>query len=176
MYILGLFPDKPELWTQTAVARDYWESQNQAVKLAELMQLSKITSVSQESVRVGNQDVPCNVLQIEPDPAKLWSIIISQPGIQLPSSAPSGVAFNRIIKYSELKTWTSQTSGFPLKAVIQMNIVVGPAEVSTLTSDVSMAVNIEMWFSDYNQATPITLPEEAKEATDLNIQKATPKP
>ena len=58
-------------------------------------------------------------------------------------------------------------------ALSQMNlsIQIGPALVPALTNDVAMDVSLNMLFHDYNQAVSIVLPDEAKTATDLNLQQ-----
>jgi hypothetical protein len=171
MYVQGLFPDKPEMWSKTNITQDYWEMQNQARQLVELLQLSDIEVLSRENVISGDLNIPCDVLKVTPDLEKLWGILVDQPGMPLPPSAPPNVAFSQIVKNSEIKVWVDQTGGFPVKATLNVGIVVSPAELPTLTSAVSMDVNLNMEFSDYNRPISIELPEEAKNAPDLNLQK-----
>ncbi len=101
-----------------------------------------------------------------------WSLIAGQPGVQLPSDAPPGVAFSQFIKNAEMKLWVAQASGFPIRAELKMSIQIGPSQVSALTNDVSMDVSVNMLFRDYNKAVSIDLPEEAKNAADLKLEQA----
>jgi hypothetical protein len=94
----------------------------------------------------------------------------SQPGIQLPSGAPPGVEFSQIIPSSDVKVWLAQSGGYPLKAEITLNVFVTPAQVSSLTTNLTMAAGLSMSFHDYNQPVTIELPQEAQAAGELNLK------
>jgi hypothetical protein len=172
MYIQGLFPDQPQMWTKTPAPDNYWKLLNQAGQLAALLQGQNATILTPEKVHSGNLDILCDVLQVTPDLKTLWSLMTIQPGIQLPKDAPPGVAFSQFIKKAQMKLWIAQDSGFPIKSELSMSFQIGPAQVQALKNDISMDIIINMLYYDYNKAITIDLPDEAKNATDLKLEKA----
>jgi hypothetical protein len=166
MYIQGVFPDDPQMWSKTALTDTAWQLQNQAQQLVSLLQSQNVTVLTPEIVHSGDLDIPCDVLQVTPDLKGLWALLVGQPGIQLPSAAPSGVGFDQIIKSSAVKLWVAQSNGVPIQATINVSIQVDPTQVPSLKSTVSMDISLSMQFSAYNRPVTINLPAEAS-ATDV---------
>lgn len=166
MYVQGLFPDNPQMWSKTALTETAWQLQDQAQQLVELLQPQNVTVLAPETLHSGNLDIPCDVLQVAPDLKGLWGLLVNQPGIQLPSQAPPGVAYSQIVKSSEMKLWLAQSNGAPVQAILKVSIQVDPTQVPSLTSAISMDINLNMLFYDYNQPVTINLPAEAT-ATDV---------
>jgi len=84
MYIQGLFPNEPQMWIKTALTESIWQVQDQARQMVELLQPQNVTVLAPESIRKGDMDISCDVLQVSPDLKKLWGLMAGQPGIQLP--------------------------------------------------------------------------------------------
>ena len=171
VYIQGLFPDQPQQWAKTSVSEDYWRLQDQAKQLNGLLRLTSSAVLAPETVHSGSLNIPCDVVQVDPDPDKLWALLLQQPGIetlQLPLQSPPGIAFSQIIKNAKMKLWVAQASGFPVKAELTMSMQIGPAVLASLTNDVSMDVSISMLFYDHNQRIPIELPKAAQDAPELS--------
>ncbi|HEX7474384.1 MAG TPA: hypothetical protein VF318_00320, partial [Dehalococcoidales bacterium] len=169
LYIQGLFPDNPQTWTKTAATAGFWQAQNQARVLVELLQKSQITKQTRETLTTTGGSVLCDVLEVTPDLASLWNMLGTQPGIQLPSGAPPGVEFSQIIPASDVKVWLAHSGGYPVMAKLTMSMFVTPAQVSSLTTNLTMDIGLNMSFHDYNLPVTIELPPEARDAGDLNL-------
>jgi hypothetical protein len=166
VYIQGIFQDNPQMWGKTALTDTVWQLQNQARQTVDLLQPQNVTVLAPETLHIGDLDVPCDVLQVTPDPKELWSLLVGQPGIQLPSEAPPGIAFDQIVKSSDMKLWLAQSDGVPIQATIGVSIQVDPTQVTSLTSTVSIDISLRTQFYDYNTPVRINLPAEAA-ATDV---------
>jgi hypothetical protein len=166
LFVQGLFPDSPTNWSRTALTDEIWQAQNQVGQLIGLLQPSYITLLNPEMVHSGDLDVACDVLQVTPDLKALWAVLIGLPSIQLPSEAPKGITYDQIIKSFEMKLWTAQSTGLPVKTLISVNIQVDPSQVPSLSGTVTQDINLGMQFYDYNKPAVINVPSEAL-ATDV---------
>lgn len=163
LYIKGLFPDEPQQWVKTSVPENYWQIQNQAKQLTELLKLSEVAVLPPETTR--DLDVPSHVLQVAPKLEGFWELVAQQPGIGLPPQPPPGVALSQIVRSRELKLWLAQTTGLPLKVEMRMKVQMGP--VAQPSGERSMDIVVTMLFYDYNQPVSIELPAEAEGAEEL---------
>jgi hypothetical protein len=161
LYIQGLFPTDPELWSKTALTDNVWELQNQARQVMGLVQAQNTTILTPETITLEDQAIPCSVFQVNLGLEALWLFLVNQPGIRIPSSAPDGVAYGDILKHSEMKLWISQKDNLPVQAAIQANIQVDPSQVPSYTAPVTLDITLDMKFSAYNQPVTIDLPAAA---------------
>jgi hypothetical protein len=172
IYIQGLFPRQPQMWTKTPAGENYWQVQNQAAQVMKLLPESPPVSWSGETIKVGNADIPCNFTQVTPDLPRLWTLMASQPGLQLPANAPPGVPFSQFVKNAQMKLWVAQAGDLPVSAELKMSIQIDPEQVPTLTENFKQDISMSLQFHDYNQPLSIELPAEARNAVELALQKS----
>jgi hypothetical protein len=170
IYMQGLFPSKPQLWNKTAISDEVWQMQDQAQDLLRILKLTPVQVLPAETVVSGNNNLPCNVLQVSPSLAEFWTLIANQPGIEIPTNAPAGVSYSQFVKTADMKLWLAQTTNLPVKAELVMNFVIGPALAPSLTNTISMDIHIVMLFSEYDKALAIQLPPEAQSAEELKLK------
>jgi hypothetical protein len=170
MYIKGFSPDQPQVWSKTALTESIWQTQNQAKLLVQLMRPQNITVLAPETLDNGEGARICNVVKIEPDLKEFWSLIVNQPGVQLPSGPPQGLTLEQITRTASLQLWLDQASILPLKAELAIKILVSPENYPTYKETLSSSVNVSLIFSEYNQAFNIELPSEAKAASELSLK------
>jgi hypothetical protein len=173
LYISGLFPDEPTLWGKTAATDAYWQKQNQAERLAELLNVPQVAILSPEIIQSGNVSVACDVLRVTPNLESFWALVLLQPGIGglgLPPQPPTGVGWDQMIKNASMTLWVSQTNGVPIRADLSISMEIGPTQVPTFTTDLALDMTASMLFHDYGQTFSIALPQGAKDAIELNLQ------
>lgn len=176
IYVQGLFPDQPEKWSRTALNENTWQLQNQLKHLVDLLYPSGVKLLDPETVRRGDQEIACFVLQADPDLKELWNLVMGQPGVQLPSEPPAGYTYTDIVKSYGMKVWISQSTGLPVKADISMSVQVDPSQVASLSGTVSLGINISMSFYDFNQPVTFTVPPEAlaEDVPDMKDMQSNP--
>jgi hypothetical protein len=173
LYVRGLFPEEPELWSKTPVPQTYIPSQDQARQVINLLLFSPMTLGSRDTVLSGNQSVLCDVLQGTPDLKTFWALLVGQPGMELPSGSPRGVEYSQFIKEANVKVWLSADTGLPIAADLAIRTLVGPSIMPSLPRDISNLISVRMQFYNYNKAPAIELPEEARNAQDLRLEQET---
>jgi len=168
LYIRGLFPDQMNTWSKTPATTEYWQLQNQAQLVVDMMNASKCSVSGEEVLSNGEKQA---IIEIQPDLSSLWDIILAQPGIQLPEQAPAGFVFEDILTVTSTNMWINQMTGLPAKFTSNIELNVGPSQVPSLTSEISMSIQLMMSFYEYNANTSIELPEEARSAVELDLKK-----
>jgi len=167
LYIQGMFPQEPQTWKKTTVPALYWETQNLAFKLQEMVKGREIKVLPPENV----DDKLCDVITTTPELEQFWAFMSAQPGVQIPNQPPSGVSFNQIVKTAEIKIWSDRSSGLPLKATLYMAFKITSDMVYNASGDISMSIDEIATFRDYDQGVSIVVPEEALNASELNLQQ-----
>jgi hypothetical protein len=176
LYMQGIFPDDPDIWGKVSPPQTYLDTLDQARKLLDLMQSSELTALSPETATSGDVLVACNVLTVNPDLKKLWPLLVDQPGVRLPPGEPQ-VAYDRFIKKANVKIWLSQDTGVPVNANFDIGLAFDSSIWPSITGTITYHLTIQMSFFNYNQQPMIELPDEAKNAANLdNVQSpaATP--
>jgi hypothetical protein len=164
VYIQGLFPDEPLIWTKTGLTDPIWQMQNLTAQILDLIDADNATVLNPEIIRINDLETPCDVLKINPDLNKLWEFLEMQPGTGLPSTLPEGVSYQQVVKNCDISLWISRSSRLPVQSVIKVNI-------TSPTSTTTMDVNLKLEFYDFNKPVFIQVTPEALAAKELNLQK-----
>jgi hypothetical protein len=173
MYIQGLFPEDPEVWSQTPITEAAWLAQNQAVQLLQVIELSKSFKLTSEYYQTGEALIPCTVLEGAPSLSEFWVLMANQPGVKIPSAAPAGTTLDQFVKTANLKLWLDQTRDLPLKAELTLDFTLNHELLPSLSSDTRLVVEISQLFFDYDKALDIQVPIEAFSSTELDLQPYT---
>ena len=142
------------MWMKNETTDDIWDKQNYANQQADLMKSAKVELLDSEEV----DGVDCYVLKVTPDVEKMFEMASQVGGT---STMPDDMLENisDTIKSMELKQWIAKDSYLITKTVMGMQ---------TESEGTSMDMNMTMKMYDYNKPMDIVLPEEAKDAMDMN--------
>jgi hypothetical protein len=161
-------PMSGEQWTKTKVEGNEI-SQDQ---LAQLLQLMKSTIQTTLTGTEKVNGIDCYVLQISPNMTELWQWMMSQQGSNLAGDVDlSQFDISKLIKSYELKYWISKTDFNLIKAKADMNMDIDPAAVGASVDDfesMTMLIDLDMTFSDYNKVVDIQLPADAVNAEETS--------
>ena len=168
MYTKMTIPMAGEQWTKTKVEGNEI-SQDQ---LAQLLQLMKSTIQTTLTGTEKVNGIDCYVLQITPNMTELWQWMMSQQGSNLAGNVDlSQFDISKLIKSYELKYWISKTNFNLIKAKADMSMDVDPAALGASVDDferMTMLIDLDMIFSDYNKAVDIQLPADAVNAKETS--------
>jgi len=168
LYTKMTIPMSGVQWTKTKVEGNE-TSQDQLAQLLQLMKSTiQITLTGTEKVN----GVDCYVLQITPNMIELWQWMMSQQGSNLAGDIDlSQFDISKLIKSYELKYWISKTNFNLIKAKADMSMDVDPAALGASVDDferMTMLIDLDMIFSDYNKAVDIQLPADAVNAKETS--------
>jgi hypothetical protein len=168
LYTKMTIPMSGVQWTKTKVEGNEI-SQDQLAQLLQLMKSTiQITLTGTEKVN----GVDCYVLQITPNMIELWQWMMSQQGSNLAGDIDlSQFDISKLIKSYELKYWISKTNFNLIKAKADMSMDVDPAALGASVDDferMTMLIDLDMIFSDYNKAVDIQLPADAVNAKETS--------
>ena len=168
LYTKMTIPMSGVQWTKTKVEGNE-TSQDQLAQLLQLMKSTiQITLTGTEKVN----GVDCYVLQITPNMTELWQWMMSQQGSNLAGDIDlSQFDISKLIKSYELKYWISKTNFNLIKAKADMSMDVDPAALGASVDDferMTMLIDLDMIFSDYNKAVDIQLPADAVNAKETS--------
>ncbi|MEA3487985.1 MAG: DUF6612 family protein [Euryarchaeota archaeon] len=159
-------PQLPAQWTKREMPGEYvefWKSQNQLNQQMELLNISEVEVLKEETMN--SED--CYVLKVTPDMEKYGELSGLMQGLQ------QGVDIGQLIKEMSVKYWIAKDTKFPVKAetVMEMEISsndlksAGEKEDFTMTSNLRTTID----FYDYNKPVTIELPEEAENAAGMEM-------
>lgn len=155
-------------WTKIKMP-DNELSQDQLAQLTSLME-SSTKSTLLKSERVGGID--CYVLEIEPDMDALWDYMMSQLGSEFSQSFDfSEFDLSKLISKFGIKYWVAKSNYQIVKAEAEITMDIAPEAVGATQGDfdkMTMLMNMDMTFSDYNKAVNIELPAEAINAEEVS--------
>jgi hypothetical protein len=167
LYTKMTIPTAKEQWTKTKIEGNEI-SQDQ---LAQLLLLLKSTTQSTLTGTEKVNGVDCYVLELTPNMTDLWQWMMSQQGNLAEGVDLSQFDISKLIKSYELKYWISKTDFSMVKAKADLNMDVDPAAVGASADDferMTMLINMDMTFSDYNKAVDIQLPADAVNAQETS--------
>ena len=167
-------PELPAQWTKMEMPDEYektWESQNQVDQQMELLNISAVELLEDETVN----GVDCYVLKITPDMDKYGELLSKQEGMSdLMQSLQQNDSFDigKMIKEMSMKQWIAKNTKFPMKTEMQIKMVISSEDMIipeaeeefTMTSDQRTTIV----FYDYNKPVAIELPEDAESATGFS--------
>jgi outer membrane murein-binding lipoprotein Lpp len=168
-------PELPAQWTKMEMPDEYektWESQNQVDQQMELLNISAVELLEDETVN----GVDCYVLKITPDMDKYGELLSKQEGMSdLMQSLQQNDSFDmgKMIKEMSMKQWIAKNTKFPMKTEMQIKMVISSEDMIipeaeeefTMTSDQRTTIV----FSGYNKPVAIELPEDAERATGFSM-------
>jgi len=153
-------------WTKMKVAESQWTSENQLAQQVEFLKSAiSISRLNDETVN----GVDCYVFQITPDMAALIKWVQSQ---SQSTTALKNLNSN-MFKISTLKMWMDKKSLLPQKEDIVVTMEVTAADIggSTTTTPgfdkMTMTMNGDITYSDYNTPVTIELPVAAQNAVEM---------
>jgi hypothetical protein len=168
LYTKMTIPTAGEQWTKANVTGNEI-SQDQ---LAQLHQMLKTTAQSSLTGTEKVNGVNCYVLELTPSIEELWNWMMSQQG----GSLTEGIDFSeydisKLIKSYELKYWISKSDYHVIKAYADINMDMEPGTLGASLEDfdrMTMLINMNMTFSDYNVPVNIELPADAAGAEEVS--------
>jgi hypothetical protein len=153
-------------WTKMKVAESQWTSENQLAQQVEFLKSAiSISRLNDETV-IG---VDCYVFQITPDMAALIKWVQSQ---SQSTTALKNLNSN-MFKISTLKMWMDKKSLLPQKENIVVTMEVTAADIGgSMTTTpgfdkMTMTMNGDITYSDYNTPVTIELPVAAQNAVEM---------
>jgi hypothetical protein len=153
-----MLSEKDSNWIKFEVPRNKLDSENQLKKQMKLVMISKIKSIKEESFK----NIDCYLLSIEPDKDAFWKVIMEQEE-EHPLLKFLNLDCENVVKDMDMKLWISKDTFLPAECTMHMKAVI---ERTMMKQPLRMTINIATVCSyhDYNELTPIELPEEAKDA------------
>jgi Family of unknown function (DUF6612) len=143
-------------------------SQDQAAQLLLLME-SAIETNLKGSEKVNGVD--CYILEVVPDMEALWEWAMSQQGSTFTGKIDlSKFDLSKIMKDVSLKYWIAKNNYQIIKAGTGMTMDADAESLGVTTEEfdsMTMTMNFDMTFSDYNKAVTIELPADAKNAQEV---------
>lgn len=144
-------------------------TQDQAAQMTTLMKSAiKNTLIGTENIN----GINCYILEITPDMGQLWQWIMSQQGNDLIGDIDyNQFDLSQIIKSFGLKYWIDKNNYQIMKAEADMNMLIDAQTVGSATEEfdsMTMIMNMDMSFFDYNKAVNIELPAEAVNAQEVS--------
>jgi hypothetical protein len=153
-------------WTKMKIDESQWTSENQLAQQVEFLKSAiSISRLNDETVN----GVDCYVFQITPDMAALIKWVQSQ---SQSTTALKNLNSN-MFKISTLKMWMDKKSLLPQKENIVVTMEVTAADIggSTTTTPgfdkMTMTMNGDITYSDYNTPVTIELPVAAQNAVEM---------
>ena len=134
---------------------------------------SQISLLNKSEVKLLPSEVidekPCYVLELKPDLEDLWRALSSQPAFNQSVSMPTIATekLQQVVKSFSAKMWIDKEEKLLRKAQTTISMEMDLGLLGTIAGN----LNITLRFYDYNKPIHITLPQEAQNATELQIVK-----
>jgi hypothetical protein len=165
MYSLLDFPMFPSQWTKTSVPQDYWGDVSYLESQMHLLQAADIQVLKEER----RENIRCYVIQITPDLAELFQLMLSQLQASLgemPSSELEQIS--EMFDDFSVKMWIEKDTYHILFADVTMKIELTPEMMGEYNEEGMLSINVTMSMKayDYNEPVEIVLPVEAEEAEE----------
>jgi hypothetical protein len=157
-------------------AADTWTKTKSTVSLTQdqIAQLTNLMKNSISSSLVGTENVnglDCYILKVDPDLTTLWQWLMAQQGSELSSLIDtSKLDLTKLIKDFGIKYWVAKNSYQIVKAEANMTMVLDASDLGqTDTGDgnMTLTMNMDMTFADYNKPVNIVVPVEALGASEI---------
>jgi len=177
VYMMMDVPGMDPSWTKSELTEEQWEEMLGVIDLAE----SQLELLDMANVRVtGTEEVKgidCYVLQLTPDVEQLWDLAQEQmelSGQELPDLGEFvdkdavEERLQEMFRSFSVKQWVARDTYFLMKAEVDMDMELNPADLGYPEEEGEMAMRIAInWLAyNYNQPISIVLPPEAEEATE----------
>lgn len=168
MYLGMDIPGFGSQWIKMEATEDMWQQQCPLEQQLELWEGAvEVKSLGSETVN----GVECYVYEIKPDMAVL-SDMLAQETSGMGMDLMDFSQFDLADMYEELsvKEWLAQDSYLPMKMEIKLVMEVGAEDAAAAGADfdkMTIDVEVNMDFYDYNQPVSIELPPEALEAEEM---------
>jgi len=168
MYMGATLSGFGEQWVKSAMTDKYWQTQDQLAQQTEFLKTA-VTVTLLGSEKVDGTD--CYILQINPDMAAITEWFLSQQEQQSSGIDWSQIDLSDIFKNYSIKAWIAKGSYLPIKEEIELTLEMTPQDLGAgadETGKVTMSMNGQVKFYDYNKPFTIELPPEAATATDIS--------
>lgn len=170
MYIGMDIPDFGSQWMKMEATGDMWQQQAPLEQHLELWEGAvEVKSLGSETVN----GAECYVFEIRPDMGVL-SDLLAQETSGMGMDLMDFSQFDLSDMYEELsvKEWLAQDSYLPMKMEIKVVMEMSAEEFGAIGGDfgeMTIDVEVNMNFYDYNQPVSIELPPEALEAEEVPL-------
>lgn len=148
-------------WIKQRFSEEMWQTQSQYDFALELLNDSKVELLEEETIE-GKQNY---VIKITPNLNKLLKksfSTLSSSGTQ--AQSPEGINSSKIIKDFFIKIWVQKDTFY----ISKFNYVISLDSSNEKGEGFKINMNIESRMYDYNKPIKIELPEEAKNARDMD--------
>ena len=154
-------------WTKMKIDESQWTNENQLAQQIEFLRSAiSVSRLNDETVN----GLDCYVFQITPDMSALikWVQSQSQSNSELKNLNPN------MFKTTTLKMWMDKKSLLPQKESIDLTMELTPADIGATTTkttptfdNMTMTMNGDITYSDYNIPVTIELPAAAENAVEM---------
>ncbi|MDY7081450.1 MAG: DUF6612 family protein, partial [Halobacteria archaeon] len=161
-YIKGRLPGQ-DGWVKASmpsIINEMWNTQNQLEKQEELLNISEVERLEDDTVR-GTQTY---VLRIKPDADEYQELVEEQ----LSGMGPAGSLARESVEVQSVsaKQWIAKDTNYPMRSQVELSMVMTTPGSGGRT--VRSNVSIEMKLYDHNKNVEIELPEEARNARSFS--------
>ena len=165
VYSLLDFPMLPSQWTKTSIPQDYLGEVSYLGNQMDLLKAADIEVLGEER----RENIICYVVQITPDLAELFRMMMSQ--MQTSMGEMDLSEFDQVSEMFDdfsVKMWIEKETYHIMFADVTMKIEATPEMVGDYDEEgiISMTVIMNMKVYDYNKPVNIVLPAEAEEAKE----------
>lgn len=150
-------------WYKQQVSATNWQDQQDLWQLGGLLKKStSLKIVGEEQVN----GINCYVIDIIIDAATAWKAITQQPAMS--DVFDSEAELQDMVRSMSVKEWIAKDTYLPVKAHVEMEIVMDSgSQTPSADLSMSMTMQLETYFRDYNQPVTIELPPEAADAIEI---------
>lgn len=165
VYSLLDFPMLPSQWTKTSVSEDYWGDVSYLEIQTDLLKAADVEVLKEER----RENISCYVIQITPDFAELFRLMMNQMQTSLGEVSSSELEqISEIFNDYSVKVWIEKETYHIVFADIMMKIEATPEMMGEYGEEgmISISCIMNMKAYDYNKPVEIILPAEAEEAEE----------
>ena len=169
-YVMMDVPEMGATWMKSEVSEADWEEMGEQIDQTEsqieLLRTAEVKVIGSETIG----GIDCYLLQLTPDMAQLWQIVMQQQEIAgggVPDIA--GESIREMFRDFSVKQWVAKDTYFLAKAEIEMIVELTPGALGfpEEEGEMTMDINITLLAGDYNEAVSIILPSGAEKAIDV---------
>jgi len=168
MYAMMDMPLLGSTWTKSRVPQGQQQELLGSMDIETMVELLEATPVKvMSSDRVNGID--CYLLQLEPDVALLWRLIMQQlelTNMEMP--AVDAEIISDLFRHVTVKQWIAHDTYYVIKTEIEIALELTPEAVGEPDEEgvATIEITMIMLMDNYNQPVAIELPPEAEDAVE----------
>jgi hypothetical protein len=165
VYMMMDIPGVGPTWMKAEMPEGYWGQVSQVESQMELLEAAQAKVTGSEVV----SGIDCYVLQLTPDMAQLWQIVMRQAELAGEAPEVTEEQIQEMFRSFSVKQWIAKNTYLLTRTEIDMVVEMTPEAVGAPEEEGEMAMDIRvvLLVHDYNQPVSIELPPEAEEAMEV---------